>query len=184
MGGLHQRVRPIFQLQRHAPDNVWWLAELVRLHRFQGMVSFGRPPVTTSYPGTSFTGTLIYMFLQAIGINVSLYDAAVYAPVILGVFGVLVIYFFARDIWGNSAGLLAALLSAFSSRLISRTDRGFFRHEAVGIPTMVMTFLFFIRAVDANRSLKATIIYSILSSMSLIYMAFAWGSFRYAAEVL
>src|SRR5207247_1528502 len=130
------------------------------------------------------TGTLICMFLQAIGINVSLYDAAVYAPVILGVFGVLVIYFFARDIWGKSAGLLAALLSAFSSSLISRTDLGFFRNEAVGIPTMVMTFLFFIRAVDANRSLKATIIYSMLSSVSLIYMAFAWGSFRYAAEVL
>src|SRR6266568_2010265 len=151
---------------------------------FKAWFPFGRPPVTTSYPGTSFTGTLIYQFLTAIGINVSLYDAAVYAPVILGVFGVLVIYFFARDIWGKSAGLLAALLSAFSSSLISRTDLGFFRNEAVGIPTMVMTFLFFIRAVDANRSLKATIIYSILSSMSLIYMAFAWGSFRYAAEVL
>ncbi|TMI54237.1 hypothetical protein E6H15_06550 [Candidatus Bathyarchaeota archaeon] len=151
---------------------------------FKAWFPFGRPPVTTSYPGTSFTGTLIYMFLQAIGINVSLYDAAVYAPVILGVFAVLVFYFFSRVICGKSAGLLAALLSAFSSSLISRTDLGFFRNEAVGIPTMVMTFLFFIRAVDANRSLKATIIYSILSSMSLIYMAFAWGSFRYAAEVL
>src|SRR6266540_1873633 len=151
---------------------------------FKAWFPFGRPPVTTSYPGTSFTGTLIYMFLQAIGINVSLYDAAVYAPVILGVFGVLVIYFFARDIWGKSAGLLAALFSAFSSSLISRTDMGFFRNEAVGIPTMVMAFLFFIRAIDQNRSLKATIIYSVLSSVSLIYMAFAWGSFRYAAEVL
>ena len=119
---------------------------------FKAWFPFGRAPVTTSYPGTSFTGTLIFMFLQAIGINVSLYDAAVYAPVILGVFGVLVIYFFARDIWGKSAGLLAALLSAFSSSLISRTDLGFFRNEAVGIPTMVMTFLFFIRAVDADRS--------------------------------
>ncbi|MBO0887940.1 glycosyltransferase family 39 protein, partial [Candidatus Bathyarchaeota archaeon] len=151
---------------------------------FKAWFPFGRPPVTTSYPGTSFTGTLIYQFLTAIGINVSLYDAAVYAPVILGVFGVLVIYFFARDIWGKSAGLLAALFSAFSSSLISRTDLGFFRNEAVGIPTMIMTFLFFIRAVDQNRSLKATIIYSMLSSISLIYMGFAWGSFRYAAEVL
>jgi len=151
---------------------------------FKAWFPFGRPPVTTSYPGTSFTGTLIYQFLTAIGINVSLYDAAVYAPVILGVFGVLVIYFFARDIWGKSAGLLAALFSAFSSSLISRTDLGFFRNEAVGIPTMVLTFLFFIRAIDQNRSLKATIVYSMLSSVSLIYMAFAWGSFRYAAEVL
>src|SRR5437867_3438080 len=88
---------------------------------FKAWFPFGRPPVTTSYPGTSFTGTLIYMFLQAIGINVSLYDAAVYAPVILGVFGVLVIYFFARDIWGNSAGLLAALLSGTELPLLGHT---------------------------------------------------------------
>src|SRR6059058_1020386 len=151
---------------------------------FKAWYPFGRPPVSTSYPGTSFTGTLIYQFLQAVGINVSLYDAAVYAPVILGVFGVLVVYFFARDIWGKSAGLLAGLFSAFSSSLISRTNLGFFRNEAAGIPTMVMAFLFFMRAINPSRSLKSTIIYSMLSSVSLIYMTFAWGSFRYAAEVL
>ena len=151
---------------------------------FKAWYPFGRPPVSTSYPGTSFTGTLIYQFLQAIGINVSLYDAAVYSPVILGVFGVLVTYFFARDIWGKSAGLLAGLFTAFSSSLISRTDLGFFRNEAVGIPTMVMAFLFFMRAINPSRSLKGTIVYSMLSSVSLIYMTFAWGSFRYAAEVL
>jgi dolichyl-diphosphooligosaccharide---protein glycosyltransferase len=171
-----------FNDMRQITNNGWqsWYAYT----DFKAWFPFGRPPVTTSYPGTSFTGTLFYQFLTSIGINISLYDAAVYAPVVLGVFGVLVIYFFARDIWGKSAGLLAALFSAFSSSLISRTDLGFFRNEAVGIPTMVMTFLFFIRAIDQKRSLKATIIYSMLSSVSLIYMTFAWGSFRYAAEVL
>src|SRR5213080_2319172 len=151
---------------------------------FAAWYPFGRPPVSTSYPGTSFTGTLIYQFLQTIGINISLYDAAVYAPVILGVFGVLVVYFFARDIWGKSAGLSGGLFTSFSSSLISRTNLGFFRNEAVGIPTMVMAFLFFMRAINPSRSLKSTIIYSMLSSVSLIYMSFAWGSFRYAAEVL
>src|SRR5207245_4614644 len=87
---------------------------------FSAWYPFGRPPVSTSYPGTSFTGTLIYQFLQAIGINISLYDAAVYAPVILGVFGVLVIYFFLLDICDKSAGLLAWVFYALSSSLISR----------------------------------------------------------------
>ncbi|TMI33651.1 hypothetical protein E6H28_01560 [Candidatus Bathyarchaeota archaeon] len=120
---------------------------------------FGRAPVVTSYPGTSFTGTL-------------------------GAFAVLVTYFFAKDLWGKSAGLFAALFAAFSSSLISRTELGFFRNEGVGVPTMILTFLFFIRAVNPGRSLKSTIIYSMLSSISLIYMSFSWGSFRYAAEVL
>ena len=145
---------------------------------------FGRAPVDTSYPGTSFTGTLVYQFLQSLGINISLYNTAVITPVILGTFGVLVTYFFARNIWGKSAGLFAGLFAAFNASLISRTNLGFFRNEGVGIPTMVLTFLFFMRAVSPNRSLKGTVVYSMLSSLSLIYMAFSWGSFRYAAEVV
>ena len=145
---------------------------------------FGRAPVTTSYPGTSFTGVLIYQFFQSIGVNISLYDAAVYSPILLGAFAVLTTYFFAKDLWGKSAGLFAALFAAFSSSLISRTELGFFRNEGVGVPTMILTFLFFMRAVNPGKSLKSTIIYSMMSSVSLIYMSFSWGSFRYAAEVL
>jgi dolichyl-diphosphooligosaccharide---protein glycosyltransferase len=145
---------------------------------------FGRAPVTTSYPGTSFTGVLIYQFFRSIGVNISLYDAAVYSPILLGAFAVLATYFFAKDLWGKSAGLFAALFAAFSSSLISRTELGFFRNEGVGVPTMILTFLFFMRAVNPGRSLKSTIIYSMMSSISLIYMSFSWGSFRYAAEVL
>src|SRR2546427_874420 len=145
---------------------------------------FGRAPVVTSYPGTSFTGTLIYQFFQSIGVNIGLYDAAVYSPILLGAFAVLAIYFFAKDVWGKSPGLFAALFAAFSSSLISRTELGFFRNEGVGVPTMILTFLFFTRAVNPGKSLKSTIIYSMMSSVSLIYMSFSWGSFRYAAEVL
>ena len=145
---------------------------------------FGRAPVSTSYPGTSFTGVLIYQFFQSIGVNISLYDAAVYSPILLGAFAVLATYFFAKDLWGKSAGLFAALFVAFSSSLISRTELGFFRNEGVGVPTMILTFLFFMRAVNPGKSMKSTIIYSMMSSISLIYMSFSWGSFRYAAEVL
>src|SRR6266702_4168095 len=145
---------------------------------------FSRAPVTTSYPGTSFTGSLFYQFLQTIGINITVYQAAVYVPVVLGIFAVLVTYFFAKDMWGKSAGLFAALFAAFNSSLISRTDLGFFRNEGVGIPTMILAFLFFLRAIQPQRSLKSTLVYSMLSSISLIYMAFSWGSFRYAAEVI
>jgi dolichyl-diphosphooligosaccharide---protein glycosyltransferase len=157
----------------------WW-----SYTQFTAWYPFGRPPVTTSYPGTSFTGTLIYQFLTAVGFNISLYDAAVFAPVILGTFQVLAIYFFARDIWGKSAGLLASLFSAFSSSLISRTDLGFFRNETIDITTIVITFLFFIRAIDQKRSLKATIVYSMLASVSLIYSTFTSANFRYAAEII
>ena len=171
-----------FNDMRHIVANGWlsWFS-YVNVNEW---FPFGRAPVTTSYPGTSFTGVLIYQFFQTMGINISLYDAAVYSPVLLGAFAVLATYFFAKDMWGKSAGLFAALFAAFSSSLISRTELGFFRNEGVGIPTMILTFLFFVRAVTPGRSLKSTIIYSMMSSISLIYMTFSWGSFRYAAEVL
>ncbi len=145
---------------------------------------FGRESVTTSYPGTSFTGALIYLFITSLGVSVNLYDVAVYTPVMMGAFSVLMVYFFARDLWGKSAGLFAALFLGFNASLLSRTNLGFFDNEEIGIPAMILTFLFFIRAVNPNRSLKGTLIYSMLSSLSLIWMAFSWGSFRYAAEVL
>src|SRR5213594_3022815 len=171
---------PYFNLNdmRHVTANGWlsWYSYTDPTAWFP----FGRAPVTTSYPGTSFTGTLFYQFLQTIGINITVYQAAVYVPVVLGIFAVLVTYFFAKDMWGKSAGLFAAL----NSSLISRTDLGFFRNEGVGIPTMILTFLFFLRAIQPQRSLKSTLVYSMLSSISLIYMAFSWGSFRYAAEVI
>jgi dolichyl-diphosphooligosaccharide---protein glycosyltransferase len=178
---------PYFNLNdmRHLTANGWlaWYSYTDPTAWFP----FGRAPVTTSYPGTSFTGTLFYQFLQTIGISLgpnAVYAAAVYVPVVLGVFAVLVTYFFAKDIWGRSTGLFAALFAAFNSSLISRTDLGFFRNEGVGIPTMILTFLFFLRAINPQRSLKGTIVYSMLSSISLIYMSFSWGSFRYAAEVI
>ena len=175
---------PYFNLNdmRHVTANGWlsWYSYTDPTAWFP----FGRAPVTTSYPGTSFTGTLFYQFLQTIGINITVYQAAVYVPVVLGIFAVLVTYFFAKDMWGKSAGLFAALFAAFNSSLISRTDLGFFRNEGVGIPTMILTFLFFLRAIQPQRSLKSTLVYSMLSSISLIYMAFSWGSFRYAAEVI
>ena len=155
----------------HYTDNTAWFP-------------FGRESVTTSYPGTSFTGAMVYLFLQYVGLNVNLYDVALYTPVLMGTFAVLVTYFFARDLWGKSAGLFAALFLAFNSSLLSRTNLGFFDNEEVGIPAMILTFLFFIRAVTPGRTLKATLIYSLFSSVSLIWMAFSWGSFRYAAEVL
>src|SRR6266567_5610193 len=175
---------PYFNLNdmRHITANGWlsWYSYTDPTAWFP----FGRAPVTTSYPGTSFTGSLFYQFLQTIGINITVYQAAVYVPVVLGIFAVLVTYFFAKDMWGKSAGLFAALFAAFNSSLISRTDLGFFRNEGVGIPTMILAFLFFLRAIQPQRSLKSTLVYSMLSSISLIYMAFSWGSFRYAAEVI
>lgn len=145
---------------------------------------FGRESVTTSYPGTAFIGAMIYLFLRDLGISVSLYDVAVYTPVLMGTFTVFVTYFFARDLWGKSAGLFASLFLGFNSSLLSRTNLGFFDNEEIGIPAMILTFLFFIRAVDPTRSLKGTLVYSFLSSLSLTWMAFSWGSFRYAAEIL
>ncbi len=145
---------------------------------------FGRNSLTTSYPGTSFTGVAIYLFLSAVGVNTDLYSSAVYSPILLGVFACVVTYYFARDIWGKSAGLLASFFLAFSSSLISRTSLGFFRNEAIGIPAMILAFLFFQRGLDENKSLKATIIYGFLASLSLTFLAFSWGSFRYAVQVL
>src|SRR5207245_9174291 len=78
----------------------------------------------------------------------------------------------------------AGALPGVSSSLSSRNSLVFFCNEAVSIPTMILTFRVFLRGIDDTSSLKATIIYRMLSSLSRTFMAFSWGSFRYAVQVL
>jgi dolichyl-diphosphooligosaccharide--protein glycosyltransferase len=145
---------------------------------------YGRDITTTSYPGVAITAALLYEFLTTLGLKMSLFEFTSYFPVFFGTLTVLAIYLFAKDIWGRSYGMLAALFLAFSSSHISRTVLGFFDDETVGIFAMLMFFGFYLRALSPNRTLRSTVIYSILAGLSLSFMTLSWGAFRYPMSLV
>jgi len=144
---------------------------------------WGRDIPTTNYPGVSFTAALLYMFLQDLGVSITLYQLCVIFPVVMGVATCLAAYLLGRE-WGKSIGLLSALFLAFSTSHITRTSLGFFDDETIGIFTMLLFFMFYLKALSNSRSLRASIIYALLAGLSLSYIGMGWGAFRYPASLI
>ena len=144
---------------------------------------WGRDIPTTSYPGVSFTAALLYMLLQDLGVSITLYQLCVIFPIIMGVATCLAAYLLGRE-WGKSIGLLSALFLAFNTSHITRTSLGFFDDETIGIFTMLLFFMFYLKALSNSRSLRASIIYALLAGLSLGYIGMGWGAFRYPASLI
>ena len=145
---------------------------------------WGRDMVTQNYPGMAFTAAILYLFLQSIGVQVTVLQLCVIFPVILGTATCVVLYLFAKDLWGRGVGIFSSLFLAFSSSHIFRTAAGFFDDETIGIFAMILSFHFYLRAISPERSFRSSLICALLSGASLAYLASGWGAFRYPMSLI
>ncbi|KON28068.1 hypothetical protein AC481_02795 [miscellaneous Crenarchaeota group archaeon SMTZ-80] len=145
---------------------------------------WGRTVYLTSYPGVAFTTALLYTFLELIGMELTVYQLCIIFPVMMGVATCFVIYLLGKDIGGKSVGLLSALFLAFNSSHMFRTSLGFFDDETIGMFAMILSFFFYLRALQPQRSIRSNIFYSLLSGLSLSYLSFSWGAFRYPISLI
>ncbi|MGB9622493.1 MAG: STT3 domain-containing protein, partial [Candidatus Bathyarchaeia archaeon] len=76
--------------------------------------------------------------------------------------------------------LISSLLMAVNSSYISRTSMGFFDDETVGIFSLVLLSLFFLRAVEAEKPLHESIFYAVGAGLMAGYLNASWGAARYA----
>jgi len=144
----------------------------------------GRDVFKSAYISLPFTAALLYMFLSGIGANVTVFQVCVVFPVIMAAATCIVIYFFGKDLWSRSVGLLSALFMALNTSHISRTSLGFFDDETIGIFTMILLFMFYLRAISPDRSLRSCLFYSIFSGLALSYLSLGWGAFRYTMALI
>ncbi|TFH28625.1 MAG: hypothetical protein E4G98_05130, partial [Promethearchaeota archaeon] len=121
-------------------------------------------------PGLLVTTALIYKFLIALGINVTVFQVAFYLPVLMGGLTVIVAFFLGKEILDKRAGLFAAFFLAFSPGHMQRTVAGFFDNETIGVFAILLEFLFFIRATKYG-----TLSDGILAGLSLGYLTLSWG---------
>jgi dolichyl-diphosphooligosaccharide--protein glycosyltransferase len=134
--------------------------------------------------GVAFVAAAVYMFLQAIGVQATVFQVTVIFPVVGGALTCIACYFLGKDLWGRGVGLLTALFMALNPSNISRTTLGFLRHEPLGILLMVLIFLFFVRANQKGRSMRGTIAYSALAGLSLFYLAATWAAAYYPMDLV
>jgi dolichyl-diphosphooligosaccharide--protein glycosyltransferase len=134
--------------------------------------------------GLAFTVAAVYKFLQAIGVQTTVFEVCVLFPVVAGALTSLACYFLGKDLWGRGVGLLTALFMALNPSNISRTTLGFLRHEPLGVLLMVLIFLFFLRANQKGRSTRGTIAYSALAGLLLFYLAAEWAASYYPMDLI
>ncbi|KAF5429350.1 Asparagine N-glycosylation enzyme, membrane subunit Stt3, partial [Candidatus Methanophagaceae archaeon] len=119
--------------------------------------SFGHPAVPDPFssaplyqPGMAyllaFVGWLIdlipYKFAQS-----SMIIAEGLVPPLLGAATVLVIYWFAKTLFNESAGVIAGVLASFSQVLIGRTMKGFVFHDALSLFLILLSVVVFWHAL-------------------------------------
>lgn len=134
-------------------------------------------------PFLEMTGVTIYKFLKVVGgpyATFSLYDFCIFFPVIFGTLAVLVLYFLGKDVGGVEVGILSALFLALSKSHIGRTQIGWFDDESLAIFTMLLYTFFFLRSIEKDRN---TLLYSILSGLTLAWTMGAWGASSYIIAI-
>jgi len=152
---------------------------------------WGRDVAYTSFPGLAMTAASLYTVFNALGIPMvpaysgnplaadPIYNFVVIFPVIMATLTVLAIYFFGKDLGGKEVGLFSAFFLALNGSHIGRTSLGFFDDETVGIFSIIIYSLFFLRAIETERSLKSSLTYAIAAGLSLGFLFTAWGASRF-----
>lgn len=147
-------------------DNVGWYPE-------------GRHIGAGSFPALPFTAAFIYMVLRSLGVPIYLWDLCIIFPVVIGTLTCLALYFLAKEIGGSGSGLLAALFLSLYGAHIRRTNLGFFDDETVGILSLVLLSLFFIRSVESEREPRGRLFYALASGLTFGYLLTEWGASRF-----
>jgi dolichyl-diphosphooligosaccharide--protein glycosyltransferase len=97
----------------------------------------------------------------------------------LAVVSCLVLYFVGKDMGGKAVGLFAALFLALAPSFLQRSSLGFFDTEVPGVLGLVLFIFLFLRSVDGNRSLRASLLYSLGAGAALAYFISGWGAAYY-----
>ncbi len=134
---------------------------------------------STLRPGLTFTVVAIYKTFNFLGIPVSLYHICYFFPAIMGGITVLVMYFLGKEVHSKGTGLMAAFFLAFNIGFLQRTIAGFFDNETIGVFSVLMIFLFFLKAIRTGK-----ISYSILSGVFLGYLSLSWGGYQFAYLII
>ncbi len=130
-------------------------------------------------PGLPFTAVAIYLFLNFIGIPVTIYEVCYYFPAFMGGLTTLAAYYLGKEVYDRNCGLFTAFFIALNTGHMQRTMAGFFDNETIGVFATLMCLTFFLKAL---RTGKFT--HSIMGGIFLGYLSLSWGGYQYVFYML
>jgi len=178
-----------YRLTKHMVDNGFFAWTSWR--DYMSYYPYGRNIGGAALPGLPLTSAFFYSVAKALGLSPPsmhtinplttdpVFNFCVIFPVIMGTLTCLVIYFLGRDIGGKEVGLFSALFLALNSSYIGRTSLGFYDDETVGIFSILLFILFFLRSIETERTLRNGLTYAVAAGLSLGYLFASWGAALY-----
>jgi dolichyl-diphosphooligosaccharide--protein glycosyltransferase len=172
-------------------NGLWGPNGWISWHDYMSWYPWGNSISIHHYPGLPVLGAALYMVLSTLGVpfvsspilepllSDPIYIFCVIFPATMAVLASLAIYFLGKDIGGESVGMFAALFLALDPSYISRTALGFYDDESVGVLTLILVSLFFLRSIEKEKPLKFRLIYAIATGLCLAYLSASWGAARY-----
>ena len=143
----------------------------------------GRPVAVSTPIGLPLFAAFVQYLFKMVGVAVDMLTITIFLPPVSGIFAALSVYFLAKELVSREAGIVSAVLIAFNGSHIERTHLGFFKHETLGIPLIVMVGLFYLKAIKSKDE-KGVWLYSILSGLSLGYLGITWTGYVYATGLV
>ena len=117
--------------------------------------------MSLSLPALPMTGWAIYSLVSLFGVNFDLMTFCAVLPAFIAAIACIIIYFVGKDMGGRTVGLFAALFLALAPSFLQRSSLGFFDTEVPGVIGLILFVFFFLRSLDGNRSLRASLAYSL-----------------------
>ncbi|CCF58914.1 hypothetical protein KAFR_0F03180 [Kazachstania africana CBS 2517] len=140
----------------------------------------GRVTGGTLYPGLMTTSGLVWhIFKDYLGLPIDIRNICVmFAPAFSGITAYAT-YKLTCEIKDESAGLLAAAFIGIVPGYISRSVAGSYDNEAIAITLLMVTFMFWIKAMKYGSILNGC-----LAALFYFYMVSAWGGYVFITNLI
>ncbi|HLN89964.1 MAG TPA: STT3 domain-containing protein [Candidatus Binatia bacterium] len=135
--------------------------------------------MSTSLPALPMTAAALYQVVTLVGAKIDLMTFCSILPAFIAVISCTILYLVGKDMAGKAVGLFAALFLALAPSFLQRSSLGFFDTEVPGVLGLVLFIFLFLRSVDSNRSLRASLLYSLSAGAALAYFIAGWGAAYY-----
>jgi len=136
---------------------------------------YGRDISSTSQVMLHATAATLY---QIFGMGSTLYDFAIWFPVVIGSLSTVVVFALVRTIGGTTAGLFASLFFAISPILIIRGSIGWFKSEPLGLFYGLLAVYLLLSGLKSDKG-KISVAKIVGAGVLLAFGIGSWGGIQF-----
>ena len=118
------------------------------------------------------------MLYQVFGMGSSLYDFAIWFPVVIGSLTTVVMFGIVRTIGGTTAGLFASLFFAISPILVMRGSIGWFKSEPLGLFYGLLAVYLLLSGLKSDKG-KISVAKIVGAGILLSFGIASWGGIQF-----